>query len=159
MGNTKTYRGRYSMTVKPKQKTPASFKQKKLAALTSHFLSLCVPSSCSLCCCTKARLREGSPEKATCPTCKMKWSNFISAAPSWSEEQIAQKSKSLIPHCQLLATTSSQVILPKLVTLFWQCTPSKMFSLQVGICHWNAQKPQVVFSSCYQSKDRDTPAH
>lgn len=112
MGNSKTCRGRYNMTAKPKQETPASFKQKKIAALTSNFLSLCVPSSCSLCCWTKARLREGTSEKATCPTCKMKWSNFISAAPGLSEEQIAQESKSLIPHHQLLATASSQVILP-----------------------------------------------
>lgn len=106
----------------------------------------------ALCFCTKTKLREDTPEKAACQCCKMKWSSFISAEPSLSEELIAQESKSLIHHCQLLATTSSQAILPKLVGLFWQHTASNMLSLQVGICHRSAQKPQVVFCYCHQSK-------
>lgn len=51
------------MTAKPKQETPASFKQKKITALTSHFLSLCVPSSCFVLL-HKGKVEGGHPTKS-----------------------------------------------------------------------------------------------
>lgn len=97
-----------------------------------------------------------------------KWSGpqvviFVSAAPSLFEQWIAafQVSNSFRHRCQLLATASSQVTLPKRSrsALAVHCEQDVLSAGRNQGCHCSAQKPHAVFCSWHQSKDGDIPAH